>query len=124
MGSSSPLLFIQCSSEQDLGDRSKSDEGQVDLVRQVLKLLSTPKNLSEEDSKESEANLKVTILSPYTKLNKSKHYAGACLDPSPCPPLTCSRDGRAMSSFSRLCDVMLEAVKRYVDSYTACVDYC
>ena len=62
------LLFIQCSSEQELGDRLKSDEGQVNVVRDVLKLLSTCKNPSEEgDSEESEANLKVTVLSPYTK---------------------------------------------------------
>ena len=52
----------------DLGDRSKSNEGQVDVVRHVLKFLSTPKNpLEEENSKELEANLKVTVLSPYTK---------------------------------------------------------
>ncbi|KIK00418.1 hypothetical protein K443DRAFT_100401, partial [Laccaria amethystina LaAM-08-1] len=55
-------VLIQCSSEEDLGDRSKSNEGQVDVVRQVLKLLSTPKNPSEEDE-ESEMK-KVT---PYTK---------------------------------------------------------
>ena len=68
MASSSPLLFIQCSSEKDMGDRSKSSEGQVDGIRDVLKLLRTPKNpTEEEDSKESEMNLKVTVLSPYTK---------------------------------------------------------
>ena len=62
-------VFIQYSSEEDLGDWSKSNEGQVDVVRQVLKLLSTPKNpTEEEDSKESEAKLKtVTVFSPYTK---------------------------------------------------------
>ena len=62
-----PAVFIQCASEEDLGDRSKSNEGQVDVVRHVLKLLSTPKNPSEENNKEPETNLKVTVLSPYTK---------------------------------------------------------
>ena len=28
-----PAVFIQCSSETDLGDRLKSNEGQVDVVR-------------------------------------------------------------------------------------------
>jgi superfamily I DNA and/or RNA helicase len=60
-----PTVFIQCSSEEDMGDRSKSNEGQVDVVRHVLKLLTTPKNPQEED-KESEMK-KVTVLSPYTK---------------------------------------------------------
>ena len=72
-----PAVFIHCASEKDLGDRSKSDEGQVDVVRQVLKLLSTPKNLLEEDCKESEANLKV-----HRRRNKYKHYTGTCLNPS------------------------------------------
>ena len=76
-GSVIPAVFIQCASEEDLGDRSKSNEGQVDVVRHVLKLLSAPKNPSEEDSKESEANLKV-----HRRRNKYKHYAGACLHPS------------------------------------------
>ena len=58
-----PAVFIQC---EDLGDRSKGNEGQVDVVRHVLKLLSTPKNpLEEENSKEPETNLKVTVLSLY-----------------------------------------------------------
>ena len=48
-----------------MGDRSKSNEDQVDVERHVVKLLSTPKNPSEEEnSKESEMNLKVTLLSP------------------------------------------------------------
>ena len=65
-----PSVFIQYSSEEDMGDWSKSNGGQVDVVRQVLKLLSTPKNPTEqEDSKESEAKLKtVTVFSPYTNL--------------------------------------------------------
>jgi superfamily I DNA and/or RNA helicase len=61
-----PTVFIQCSSEEDMGDRSKSNEGQVDVVRHVLKLLTTPKNPPEEEDKESEMK-KVTVLSPYTK---------------------------------------------------------
>ena len=60
------LLFIQCGSEKDLGDRSKSNEGQVNVVRQALK--RTHKNTpEEEESKESEMNLKVTVLLLYTK---------------------------------------------------------
>ena len=77
MASSSQLLFIQCGSEKDLGDRSKSNEGQVNVVRQALK--RTPKNTpEEEESKESEMNLKVTAKSLYYRhtRNKSKHYVG------------------------------------------------
>ena len=44
-----PAVFIQCVSEEDMGDRWKSNEGQVYVVRQTLKLLSTPKNPSQEE---------------------------------------------------------------------------
>jgi len=52
-GSIIPAVFIQCSAEEDIGGQSKSNEGQVEMVRRILPLL--------------QGELSVTILSPYTK---------------------------------------------------------
>ena len=91
-------------SEKDLGDRSKSNEGQVNVVRQALK--RTPKNTpEEEESKESEMNLKVTVLSPYTKQIQTLRWR--LPEASITLSTIRSRDGRAILSFSQLCGVML-----------------
>lgn len=49
-----PTVFVNCSSEEDMGSMSKSNSGQVDLVKQIVGLLTT-------------GDLDVTVLSPYTR---------------------------------------------------------
>uniref|UniRef100_A0A0W0GCD2 Putative RNA-directed RNA polymerase n=1 Tax=Moniliophthora roreri TaxID=221103 RepID=A0A0W0GCD2_MONRR len=57
-----PTIFIQCSAEEDMGGRSKSNTGQVDLiVDRIMPLLTTPNEGT------TPADLKITVLSPYNK---------------------------------------------------------
>ncbi|EEB95666.1 hypothetical protein MPER_05324, partial [Moniliophthora perniciosa FA553] len=57
-----PTIFIQCSAEEDMGGRSKSNTGQVDLiVDRIIPLLTTPNEATNP------ADLKITVLSPYNK---------------------------------------------------------
>jgi len=60
-----PTVFIQCGDEEDMGDRSKSNQGQVDLIHRFLPLLSAQKPETEPDPRL--VGLQVTVLSPYTK---------------------------------------------------------
>ena len=55
-----PIVFVQCSAEEDMGGRSKSNVGQVELVQQVIPLLTKKEN-GEESGRT------VTVLTPYTK---------------------------------------------------------
>ncbi|KAF8156600.1 AAA domain-containing protein [Crassisporium funariophilum] len=64
-GSVVPTVFIQCGEEEDMGDRSKSNQGQVEVVNQIIPLLSSQRSDTPAEPKLSE--LKVTVLSPYTK---------------------------------------------------------
>ena len=56
-----PTVFIQCPDEEDLGGRSKSNEGQVRVILKVLDLMK-PK---VTDTSSSENSPSITILSPY-----------------------------------------------------------
>lgn len=62
-----PTTFVPCSAEEDAGGSSKSNEGQAELIRYIVKMLTTPK--TEEDGANSEglSKLKITALSPYSK---------------------------------------------------------
>ncbi len=55
-----PTVFVQCSAEEDMGGRSKSNIGQVELVQKIIPLLTKKQN-GEESGRT------VTILTPYTK---------------------------------------------------------
>jgi superfamily I DNA and/or RNA helicase len=55
-----PTVFVQCSAEEDMGGRSKSNIGQVELVQNIIPLLT--KNQNGEESGRT-----VTVLTPYTK---------------------------------------------------------
>ena len=63
-----PVVFVQCGKEEDMGGMSKRNEGQAEVVQQVIKLLMT-KNAQEglPSSKDPNAKLKITVLTPYTK---------------------------------------------------------
>lgn len=59
---------MHCSTEEDYGGQSKSNEGQVALVKHIVDLLST---LKINDDRMSDKDLpKITVLSPYTKQTK------------------------------------------------------
>ncbi|KAG6816131.1 hypothetical protein H0H87_008443 [Tephrocybe sp. NHM501043] len=68
-----PTVFIQCSTEEDMGGMSKSNQGQVDIVVHILPMLTTPKDRPDGEPPEipsnvkSLADLKVTVLTPYRK---------------------------------------------------------
>lgn len=64
-GSLIPTVFIQCDEEEDMGDRSKSNQGQVDLIHRIIPLLAEQKAGTETE--ERLIALKTTVLSPYTK---------------------------------------------------------
>lgn len=60
-----PTVFIQCSEEEDTGDRSKSNQGQVEAIHRIQPLISSQMPDTPADPKLAE--LKTTVLSPYTK---------------------------------------------------------
>ena len=60
-----PTVFVQCGEEEDMGSRSKSNEGQVNVVHKLLPLLSSQDPDAAQEPRLSD--LKVTVLSPYTK---------------------------------------------------------
>ena len=60
-----PTVFLQCSEEEDMGSRSKSNEGQVKVVQDLQPLLLS-QNLDTPPEKRL-SDLKITVLSPYTK---------------------------------------------------------
>jgi superfamily I DNA and/or RNA helicase len=61
-----PTVFVQCSSEEDIGGRSKINEGQAHVVRHIVTMLTTPvDNLKEGATNLSQLN--ITVLSPYTR---------------------------------------------------------
>ena len=64
-----PIVFIQCGEEEDMGDRSKGNEGQVRVIQQLLPLLTTQNPGSSAEPRLAE--LKTTVLSPYTKQIKA-----------------------------------------------------
>ncbi|KAG2003690.1 RNA helicase [Coprinopsis cinerea AmutBmut pab1-1] len=78
-----PTIFVPCSIEEDVGGRSKSNEGQVSLVARIVKLLKPKEKAPEseeagtsegkEDAEEQEP-LEITVLSPYRGQNdKLRH---------------------------------------------------
>jgi regulator of nonsense transcripts 1 len=64
-----PAVFIHCGEEEDMGSRSKSNEGQVKVVHDLLPLLSSqnPDKPREDSEEEKLSKLTITVLSPYTK---------------------------------------------------------
>ncbi|KAG5223222.1 RNA-dependent RNA polymerase [Salix suchowensis] len=66
-----PTVFIQCSTEEDLGGASKANTGQVEITKHVISLLTSCANDSEEDKARLHA-LKITALSPYSKQVKTQ----------------------------------------------------
>ncbi|KAF9556779.1 RNA-directed RNA polymerase [Agrocybe pediades] len=65
-GSLIPTVFIQCGEEEDMGGRSKSNQGQVDLIHRIQPLITAQRENTGELNQQL-ASLKVTVLSPYTK---------------------------------------------------------
>ncbi|KAF4607757.1 hypothetical protein EYR40_000092 [Pleurotus pulmonarius] len=69
-----PTVFIQCSTEEDLGGASKANTGQVEITKHVISLLTSCANDSEED-KDRLHSLKITALSPYSKQVKTLQHS-------------------------------------------------
>ncbi|KAG5653863.1 hypothetical protein H0H81_009942 [Sphagnurus paluster] len=62
-----PTVFIQCSTEEDLGGMSKSNIGQVELVEHILPMLTSAKQNSGPGHVAALASLSITVLTPYKK---------------------------------------------------------
>ena len=60
-----PTVFLQCGEEEDMGSHSKSNVGQVEVVHDLLPLLSSQNPDAPPEQRLSD--LKITVLSPYTK---------------------------------------------------------
>lgn len=58
-----PTVFIQCSSEEDMGGVSKSNEGQAEMVKGIIAMLIQKAEATNDHSEP----LKITVLSPYSK---------------------------------------------------------
>ncbi|KAF9494277.1 RdRP-domain-containing protein [Pleurotus eryngii] len=69
-----PTVFIQCSTEEDLGGASKANTGQVEITKHVISLLTSCSTGSEEDNNRLQA-LKITALSPYSKQVKTLQHS-------------------------------------------------
>ncbi|KAI0077243.1 putative restrictase [Panus rudis PR-1116 ss-1] len=58
-----PVVFVPCAAEEDQGRSSKSNQGQVDLVKYILKMLRAPSEAARSD----EATASIAILTPYSR---------------------------------------------------------
>jgi regulator of nonsense transcripts 1 len=75
-----PTVFVQCSSEEDLGGMSKSNEGQVAVVKAIITKLTsrfkeepgTSKGKGKDvDRGDKREPLTITVLTPYRKQFKA-----------------------------------------------------
>ena len=70
-----PVVFVQCSSEEDFGRSSKSNAGQVSLVTHILSLLRTPRPSGEgfvnTATQEDLSKFSIAILTPYSRQVKA-----------------------------------------------------
>ena len=65
-GRISPVVFVPCTSEEDYGRSSKSNAGQVALVKHIVSLLRQP----TEDNEENKTRLRsasIAVLTPYSR---------------------------------------------------------
>ncbi|KAJ6607939.1 RNA-directed RNA polymerase [Mycena sp. CBHHK59/15] len=62
-----PTVFLQCSTEEDMGGMSKSNAGQVELVKRILPMLELSKPTDETYDADTPTKLSITVLSPYSK---------------------------------------------------------
>ena len=65
-GRISPVVFVPCTSEEDYGRSSKSNAGQVALVKHIVSLLRQP----TEDNEENKMRLRsasIAVLTPYSR---------------------------------------------------------
>jgi superfamily I DNA and/or RNA helicase len=60
-------VFIQCSSPEDLGRQSKSNQGQAQLCRQVCKLLNSSTEGGTDPPASASPPMEIAILTPYTR---------------------------------------------------------
>ncbi|OCH91052.1 RdRP-domain-containing protein [Obba rivulosa] len=60
-----PVVFVPCLSEEDYGRSSKSNEGQVELVRYILKLLRTAREGADADA--ALRQVSIAVLTPYSR---------------------------------------------------------
>ncbi|KAJ7258424.1 AAA domain-containing protein [Mycena haematopus] len=58
-----PTVFLQCSAEEDMEGRSKSNVGQVEVVKRILPMFEVEKSVDEAEQRP----LSISVLSPYTK---------------------------------------------------------
>ena len=67
----SRCVFIQCSHPEDLGQKSKSNKGQADICREVIRQLSAPATCTttspNHEDEEQHPKQSIVILTPYTR---------------------------------------------------------
>jgi regulator of nonsense transcripts 1 len=73
-----PTVFLQCSTEEDMGGMSKSNDGQVELIKRILPMLE----LTQPSDQNSPGKLSITILSPYTKQIQALRHGPTSSTPS------------------------------------------
>ncbi|KAI0028389.1 RdRP-domain-containing protein [Vararia minispora EC-137] len=69
-GSILPAVFVQCGTEEEYGGVSKSNQGQAQLVKYIVRQLSTTRDAERGDdavSAERKDMPSIAVLSPYTK---------------------------------------------------------
>ncbi|KAJ3981779.1 RdRP-domain-containing protein [Lentinula detonsa] len=63
-----PAVFVHCDSEEEFGGQSKSNEGQGNLIKHIIDLISTSQATGDRLSTDDLPS--ITVLSPYTKQTK------------------------------------------------------
>jgi len=62
-----PVVFVPCTSEEDFGRSSKSNAGQVNLVKHIVSLLRSAGNKENADDVARVQTLSVAALTPYSR---------------------------------------------------------
>ena len=69
-GRITPVVFVPCTSEEDYGRSSKSNAGQVALVKHIVSLLRTPLERGGDNDNDHRARLQgltIAVLTPYSR---------------------------------------------------------
>jgi len=60
------MVWVECTSPEDLGRQSKANQGQVELCKRIVQLLATPHSTSTTESPDP-PQPSIAILTPYTR---------------------------------------------------------
>jgi len=76
-----PVVFVPCLTDEDFGRSSKSNSGQVELVKYILTMLRTPNDAADTGAADRLRAVSIAVLTPYSRqVQAMKHNVPASAD--------------------------------------------